>query len=211
MRYFFPFLFFVLFLGNSCKKKELVFEFEGNIKSLNSGVSLKGVKIEAYSYALLNSSKDLIGSTVTDAGGNYSLKLKRGKYKKIKIELSKNNYFNNSKSFPFDDLSTETTNSFNSTLSPKSWTKFIIKDIYSNDPNDELKIQKVGGKTDCPDCCSNSAEFYHGVVDTVVICPNDGDTYTKFYYWVNGQTLNGTGKDSVYNTPFDTIPFPITY
>ena len=209
MRYLYLSIFFILFFSSSCKKKQLEFKFEGNIKSSNLGGELKGVTVKAYAYGLEDNNKILKGSTQTDAGGNYVLNIERGRYKKIVIELSKHNYFTYSKTFPFDDLSTEETNSFNSTLSPKSWTKFIFKNISSQNQSDELKIQKVSGKTDCATCCPNGYTYYYGIVDTVVYCPNDGGTYMKFYYWVNGTMMSGV--DSVYNTPFDTIPYPITY
>lgn len=211
MKYLFLSLFFVLFFSSSCKKKQLEFEFEGNIKSLNLGDNLQGVNVNAYAYALGNTNKMLKGSTQTDASGNYNLKVERGKYEKIIIELSKYNYFTTSKSFPFDNLSTAESNKFSSSLSPKSWTKFIFKNIYSNNTSDILKIQKVSGKTDCDDCWPNSTTLYHGVIDTAIFCPNDGDTYMKFYYWVNGNIVNGDSSDSIYNTAFDTIPYNITY
>lgn len=211
MKYILFSLLFILLFGNSCKKKQLNFKFEGTVKASNSGNNLNGVVVKAFTYGLSDNKKTLKGSTTTDASGNYEINVERERFEKVLLEISKKNYFTASKSFPFDDLSTENTNPFNSSLSPKSWTKFIIQDIYSNDSSDQLKIQKVSGKTDCEECCPNTISYYDGIINTTVICPNDGDTYMKFYYWI---TVNGTvidKVDSVYTTSFDTIPYTITY
>jgi hypothetical protein len=193
----------------SCKKKEINFKLKGNVTALNSGGNLQGVNIKVYTVALGTSFEDLKGSTQTDASGNYELDIERSKFEKLIIKLNKNNYFENSKIYLFDDLSTENENNTNHILSPKSYTRFILKNSLPNDTNDELKIFKVSGKTDCEECCPDGTTYYNGKVDTVVVCANDGDSYMKFYWWVNGNEQYGV--DSVYNTPFSTIDYTIDY
>lgn len=210
MRYSIIYLFLILLISSSCKKEALSFKFEGNIKSLNSGGNIGGVSVKAYTYDVGNNFKSLKESTETDAEGNYTINVERGKYSKVVIELNKHNYFSISKTFQFGDLSTNEVNSYNTSLSPKSWTKFVLRNIYSNNPTDVLKIQKISGKTDCEECCPNNTTFYNGVVDTVVFCPNDGGTNMKFYYWVNGNMPTGD-INTVYNSPFDTITYEILY
>ncbi len=203
-------LLLLLVTGSSCKKKDLTFKFEGKIKSSASGQSLGQAQLKAYTYELTNNKKTLQGSTQTDTEGNYTLSIKRERYEKVVIEISKHNYFTVSKTFPFDDLSTQETNSFNTSMSPKSWTRFVIKNVMSPSPSDQVKIQKVSGKTDCATCCPNMTTVYDGILDTVIICPNDGGTNMEFYYWVN-DAMPTNGINTVYNTPFDTVDYNITY
>ena len=210
MKYSFFLLFILLISGNSCKKKDLTFTFEGKIKSLASGENLGQVQLKAYTYGLTDNKKTLKGEALTDAGGNYTLSINRERYEKVVLEISKHNYFTTSKTFPFDDLSTEDINAFNTSISPKSWTRFVIKNIISPSPSDQLKIQKVAGKTDCENCCPNTTKVYNGILDTVIICPNDGGTNLEFYYWVNND-MPTNGINTVFNTPFDTVDYDITY
>lgn len=195
---------------SSCKKKQIQFKIKGNVTALNNGQNIQGVDINVYSYSLGNNIEKLEGSAQTDGSGNYELNIDRAKYENLKIKITKTNYFDASKTYTIDQLSTEKVNNIAHKLSPKSYTRFIIKNQYSPTAvEDEFKIFKVSGKTDCEECCPDGYKFYHGIVDTVVVCANDGGTYMKFYWWYNGS--ESYGMDSVYNTPFQTIDVILNY
>lgn len=210
MKYFTVWMLAFLFIFSSCKKEELSFEFSGNVKSLNNNTDLKGVEVKITAFALGNASGSLMETVETDENGNYNVKIKRGKYEKVDFSISKNLYFDLEKSYSFQNLSTSKPNINDFKISPKSWAKFIIRNIYSQNDSDQLKIQKVSGRTDCYECWDNTTFIFKGVLDTVVYCPNDGDTNIKFYYWLNDEEL-GDGVGNVYTTPFDTIPFEFIY
>jgi len=193
----------------SCKKKDISFKLKGSITALNTGNSIQDVSVKVYVYNIGSTIEKLKGSTKTDASGNYELDIERSKFEKLIIKIEKHNYFEESKTYSFDELSTEKDNTTNHTLSPKSYTKFILKNTLPNSQNDELKIFKVSGKTDCEECCDNGNKFYYGIIDETVLCANDGGTYMKFYWWLNGNEKSGV--DSVYNTPFETIEYTINY
>lgn len=206
------FILTLLLLGltlSACKKKDLEFKLKGNVLALNNGIPLQGVEVKVYIYSAGKGIEDLKGTTQTDANGNYELDIERSKFEKLVIKLSKTNYFSEAKQYSFDDLSTAKDNNANHTLSPKSYTRFILKNQIPSSNTDELKIFKVSGKTDCQECCPDGTKFYYGIIDTVVLCANDGDTYMKFYWWVNGSEQYGV--DSVYNIPFETIDYQILY
>lgn len=209
MKYFTFILLTVLALSTSCKKKDLSFVLKGNITAINTGANVKGVTVKIFTDKVGNSNLQLAAEVKTDASGNYEIALDRSRFENLTIQISKDNYFTQRDLYIFDKLSTANDNVFNYKISPKSWTKFIFKNNPPANPTDELKIQKVSGKTDCEDCCENGFYFYNGVVDTTVICANDGDTYMKFYYWVNGNVQSGL--DSVYNVAFDTITYELNY
>lgn len=209
MKHFIFILIAVLAFSTSCKKKDLSFVLKGNITALNTGANVKGVSVKIFADKVGSSTLKLVDEVKTDASGNFEISIDRSRFENLTIQLSKDKYFTQRNSYLFDKLSTANDNVFNYKISPKSWTKFVFKNIPPANPSDELKVQKVSGKTDCEDCCENGFYFYNGLVDTTVICPNDGDTYMKFYYWVNGDVQHGI--DSVYNLAFDTVTYELTY
>lgn len=210
MKYFALTFLLVALSFTSCKKKDLAFKFTGKITTANNGSNLANADVKVYVKDLGNSKEVLKGTTKSDNAGNYELSIERSKYEKVSIVVSKSNYFNSSKTYSIDDLTTSDDNVINHSISPKSWTKFILKNVPAGYSGDVLKIQKVSGKTNCDDCCPNETKFYYGVIDEVVYCLNDGDSYMKFYWWAEGTTTMN-GVDSVYNTPFDTTEFSIEY
>lgn len=209
MRYISALFFVFLLFATACKKKELDFVVTGNISALNDGKSMKNVEIKAYTSGFGGTNQSLAASTTSDENGNYELIIERTRFEKFEIIINKDNYFESRKTYNFDDLSTAKENVFDYEISPKSWTKFVIRNINSQQATDELKIQKVKGKTNCSECCDNSFFFFHGVIDTTFYCANDGDTYMNFYYWINGNQQHA--YDSVYNAAFDTVTYEIIY
>lgn len=210
MKYFAVWILTFAFILPSCKKEALNFEFSGNVKSVNNEANLSDVEIEVSAFGLGNTTKSVLETVKTDENGNYTLKVERGKYEKVRFSLKKEHYFDEEKSYSFENLSTSKVNEFDFKISPMSWTKFIIKNITSQSPDDVLKIQKVSGRTDCNKCWNNTTFFFQGVLDTAVYVPNDGDSYMKFYYWLNDSELD-EGVGNIFNTPFDTIPFEFIY
>lgn len=194
----------------SCKKEELDFKFSGNVKAPKTGENIQNASVKIYTYNTGNNVEALKGTTTTDASGNYELEIERSKFETLVIRVNKQNYFTEVRTFPIDDLTTEDKNVIFHHLSPKSWTKFILKKGGVSDPNDHIKIQKVSGKTNCEDCCPNDTKLYYGNNDLDVYCLNDGDEFMKFYWWTIG-TNASNGIDSIYNTPFDTTSFTINY
>ena len=210
MKYFTITLFIILLSVISCKKVDLSFNFQGTVYSSNNGLGLSNVQVRIYGNDPGNSLLNLVGTTSTNESGYYDTSIDRYKYEKITIIVSKDNHFSLEEIYSLDDLTTGDPNEIDYTLSPKSWTKFILKNTGTTDSGDVLKIQKVSGKTDCDDCCANETKFYYGDIDTIVYCPNDGDSFMKFYWWAEGSNF-ANGLDSVYNTPFDTTSYTFEY
>ncbi|PKR80480.1 hypothetical protein CW751_08875 [Brumimicrobium salinarum] len=193
----------------SCKKKELEFNLTGYVSSSISNQGLSNVNVEVYTIEIGKNIESLKGTTQTDGAGKYSINIDRSKFEKLIIVFTKENYFKHSKTYFFDDLTADEENVTNPTLEAKSFTRFIIKNQPPNNDQDVLKIQKVNGKTDCSECCPDGESFYTGKVDTIFKCANTGDTYMKFYWWVNGS--ESYGYDSVLNVPFETTDYILEY
>lgn len=193
----------------SCKKDELKFTIKGQISDITLSGALAEANIKLYTFPLGSALGVFEQSSTSDAQGNYSIEFDRDKYEKIQIVIEKDKYFEIIDDVPFSDLNSEEDNIFNYSLEAKSWTKFIIRNQQPYSEQDEFKLFKNSGKTDCADCCQNGYYFYYGDTDTVVYCANGGDRYMSFFYWVNGTEQNG--NDSVYNTPFDTTTYEFYY
>lgn len=193
---------------SSCKKKELFFVIKGSISDNTLSGALQNANVKLYVFPLGSSLSEYKENKITDYQGSYKFELERDKYEKIELVISKENYFESKNIITFSNLSTEEDNIFNYSLTAKSWTKFIF---FNQQPSsqDELKIYKDSGKSDCDGCCPDGYSFYYGAVDTSFYCVNNGNEYMKFYYWVNGNQENGI--DSVYNEPFDTVIYEYTY
>lgn len=193
----------------SCKKEELSFNVKGHVSDITLSGSLQGANVTLYSFPLGSAIGIYENSITTDAQGNYQFELERDKYEKIQLVVEKNNYFDIIQDISFSNLSSEDDNIINFSMEAKSWTKFVIFNQQSTSVQDEFKLFKNSGKTDCEECCNNGYTYYYGAVDTVVYCANGGNRYMSFFYWVNGNEQNG--NDSVYNIPFDTTTYEFYY
>jgi hypothetical protein len=197
----------LLFL--SCKKDELNFIIKGQVSDVTFSGSLQGANVKLYSFPLGSTLGVFENSSTTDAQGNYQFELVRDKYEKIQLVLEKDNYFQIINNVSFSNLSSEDDNTFNFSMEAKSWTKFIIYNQQPTSLQDEFKLFKNSGKTDCDECCDNGYSYFYGAVDTVIYCANGGNRSMTFFYWVNGNQDNG--NDSIYNTPFDTTTYEFYY
>lgn len=197
-----------LFLLLGCRPEELSFVIEGTVNDATNNVPLPGAEISIYTFPLGGTIGNKVTTIVSDAQGRFGYDLEREKYEKIEIRIEKDLYFNKIDEIPFSNLTTDGINNYTYNLNAKAWTRFVI---VNQQPlaSDELKILKDSGKEDCDECCSNGFYYYYGAADTVVYCPNDGNRYMKFFYWINGNQSNGV--DSVYNTPFDTTTYEFYY
>lgn len=199
----------IALLFSSCKKDELSFTIKGTVSDATLSGALSGATVKLYSFPLGSTLGVYESSVSTDSQGNYNFELVHDKYEKIQIVVEKANYFEIIDDVSFSNLSTTDDNVFNYGMEAKAWTKFIIKNQQPTSAQDEFKLFKNSGKTDCAECCDNGYTFYYGAVDTAVYCANGGNRYMAFFYWVNGNEDNG--NDSVYNTPFDTTTYSFYY
>lgn len=193
----------------SCNKEELDFVIKGTINDASFSGPAQGVNIKLYSFPLGSTLGVYESGVTTDAQGNYQFELERDKYEKIQLVLEKNNYFKIIRDISFSNLNSEDDNIINFSMDAKSWTRFVIYNQAPSTIQDEFKLFKNSGKTDCDECCSNGYSYYYGAIDTVIYCPNNANQYMSFFYWVNGNEMNG--NDSVYNTPFDTTTYEFIY
>ena len=201
--------FVLLFTLTGCKPDPLTFKINGIIMDETFNKPLGGGKVELHTFKAGSLFGTLAEINELSEDGKFSFEIERSNFEKIELKVVKENYFSIDHSVMFSDLKSNEENTFDLGITAKSWTEFIIKNQSNPSSNDEFKFLKQSGKTNCSECCSNDYEFYYGHVDTVVVCPNDGNSYMHFYYWVNGNQMHG--KDSVFNEPFKTITYEFIY
>lgn len=193
----------------SCKKDELNFIIKGTVSDASLSGPSQGVNVKLYSFPIGSALGVYENAVTTDAQGNYFFELDRDKYEKIQLVLEKNNYFEIIEDISFSNLTSDDDNIINFSMEAMSWTKFVIHNQQPSSAQDEFKLFKNSGKTDCVECCNNGYSYYYGAVDTVIYCANNANQYMSFFYWVNGNEMNG--NDSIYNTPFDTTTYEFLY
>jgi hypothetical protein len=207
MRIFFILLFATLSVF-SCKKKDLKFTINGEVSDVTFNQLASGVDVLLY-VTPLGKSRKLVSSTTTSTDGFFEFEIDRERIEQVELEYRKLNYFDELVVINFSDLQVNEDNDASQSIIAKSWVRFNIRNQPPSSASDEFKLFKYTGKEGCSECCPIGYSFYYGAVDTTVICANNSNSYTSFYYWVINTQTNG--QDSVYTTPFDTIEYNFVY
>ena len=205
-------IFFIVLLATlsifSCKKKDLKFTINGVVSDVTFNSPASGVQVKLY-VTPLGESKKLITSATTGSDGLFEFVIDRERIEKVELEYRKLNYFDESVIINFSNLQVNEDNDASKSIIAKSWVRFNIQNQPPTSASDEFKLFKYRGKEGCSECCPIGNTFYYGAIDTSVICANNANSYTSFYYWVTDTQING--QDSVYTTPFDTIEYNFVY
>lgn len=205
-------IFFILLFGTlsvfSCKKKDLKFTINGVVSDVTFNTVATGVEVRLY-VTPLGEAKKLAASTSTGSDGFFEFEIDRERIEQVELEYRKLNYFDELVVINFSDLQVNEDNDASQSITAKSWVRFNIRNQLPSSASDEFKLFKYRGKEECSECCPIGYLFYYGAVDTAVICANNANSYTSFYYWVIDTQING--QDSVYTTPFDTVEYNFVY
>ncbi|MFN5981824.1 MAG: carboxypeptidase-like regulatory domain-containing protein, partial [Fluviicola sp.] len=94
----------VVLLSFSCKKN-IDYTIKGQITDSSLGGNLSGATVELYSYSKGSVTGELMQTTQTDSQGNYSFTFDRDRYDKLEVKIVKANYFTDSKTVLFSELS----------------------------------------------------------------------------------------------------------
>jgi hypothetical protein len=201
-------VFIILIFSTACRKKELSFTFSGQVNDATFGGVMNQADVRIYVKPLGEGEK-FMASAKTGSDGRYSVTIPRDRFEFVRISIAKNNYFELDQQLSFSVLTVNQDNVIDATLPAKSWVKFEIKNQPPTSPNDEFKLFKYRGKTNCPECCPNDFFYFYGAVDDELVCATDGNTYLSYYYWIIGTQING--QDSLLTVPFDTVVRTFVY
>lgn len=203
----------LLFIGSftmiiSCKKGKADFVLKGLITDTTFGGGLDGSTIKLYETEGGGTKTNLLG-TVQSSDGNYSFTFPRNAVEYYTIVVQKENYFEINEQIGFSSLSVSEDNTRNFSTTAKAWVNLRFVNQLPASSTDELKFTKQAGKSGCDECCETTQQILTGIVDTSIICINDGnETYSYLYF--DSQTSTSS-INSVVTTAFDTTELLLTY
>lgn len=190
----------------SCKKKNLNYEIQGTIHDLSFSNNLAGATVTLMAYPATNITEPVtLGTVVTGADGAYHFEFKREKYEKIKLFVSKAQYFDQSQERTLDNLDIEHTNQIDFSMYARSWVKIHI----TGDGVHDCKYIRQEGLHGCSECCPEEEHYFHVPIDTTITCINNGNTVYQVYY--NVMLTPTQGPINVTTVPFDTTELLISY
>lgn len=194
----------LLVISFSCKKN-IDYTIKGQVTDSSLGGNLSGATVELYTYSKGSVTGELLQTTQTDAQGNYSFTFDRDRYDKLEVKIIKANYFTDSKSVLFSELSNKEDYFIDLNLYARSWVRLH----FVGDGSTDIKYIRQEGKKNCEECCTIQEVYLYDNVDTSIYCINNGNSTYKIYYNVLS-SLN-QGPLSVVTVPFDTTELLINY
>ena len=200
------------FFSNSCKKKEITYDFQGKVKEWNGGSPISGAEItitqQVFNSTATNINHEIAAVTSTNANGDYTVNFDREKVTEFGFIVKKDWYFTHEIIETSGNYSIEDVNVKDFELEPYGYFKFKIKNI-SPIPGDQLKLFLYNFKEGCNDCASNGYTYLEGEIDTTLIFQTTAKTYHRFFYTdqLNGTTFN----DSLLTIHKDTVTYTINY
>ena len=207
MRLFVIFILSISLIG--CKKGVGEFTLKGNISDSTFNTSLAGAVVNLYQVPVGTTDLELIGTQTLGPDGNYSFTFPREKMERYVLKASKDLYFDINENIYFSSLSLENDNTRNYSTTAKSWVNLRFINVFPSSASDFLAYTKQNGKADCEECCSKEQQNLYGIIDTSIICINDGNTAYSYFYYVSGTSNNGIR--SITTVPFDTVNITLNY
>lgn len=187
----------------ACKKGKADITLKGTITDATFGTSFSGGKVELYEVEASTGDINLLGSQQI-TNGSYSFTFPRNAVESYIVKIRKNNYFEVDNYLTLSELSIEEDNVRNYSITAKSWAglHFVTANASSS-----LTYIRQEGKTGCNGCCSSESQTIYGAIDTIIYCPNDGNTTYSFSYQANGQF----GIKQAITPVFDTTIITLSY
>lgn len=208
-KYVFTLLILAFFLLVSCKKGKADFVLKGIITDSTFGNGFSGLTLELYQVPAGSGVQNLIGTTSTASDGSYSFTFSRDQAESYVLKASPNNYFPIDETIYFSELTIDNDNVRNYSTTAKSWVKLRFVNQNPASASDKLFVIKTVGKSGCVGCFPDQEQQYNGIVDTTIVCLNDGNSEFKYYYETIGTPLSGF--KSCISAAFDTTGITLNY
>lgn len=193
----------------ACKKGKGEFTLKGNISDNTFNTSHTGAVVKLYQVPVGTTDLELIGTQTLGPDGNYSFKFPRERMERYVLKAAKDLYFDINENIYFSSLTLEDDNTRNYSTTAKSWVNLRFINVFPSSSSDFLAYTKQNGKSDCDECCSKEQQNLYGIIDTSIICINDGNTAYSYFYYLSGTSNNGIR--SITTVPFDTVDITLYY
>lgn len=201
-----PFIYFVLVLAmglTACKKGKADLVLRGTISDATFNSPLSGATVQLYELEAGGGSTNLLGTSTVGSDGSYSFTFPRNAAESYIVEIRKDGYFDKDFSIPLSDLSVEEDNVHDYSTTAKSWAGLRFTSTGSS----SVTYIRQSGKSGCDICCTSEPKTVSGPIDTVIYCPNDGNTTYSYTYNANG----ATGLKSTNTVAFDTTIITLSF
>jgi len=211
--HFSPLLILLLILLSCKKDKVLKQEIVGSVsaKNINSRASEAGVSV--YSKKLtsssINNSFTLIGTTITDAQGNFEISFERARTAEYKIVVEKDDFFSTDIRLSSDLVEKTTRYSANIAIFPKAEVELIISNLPPALPGNYLGF-KATDEVACA-CCFPDGFTYRGTGDTTIICDWYGAQNFRYKYTKSNEEGLKQVFDSTFLVPFESNTIQINF
>ncbi|MFC2101273.1 carboxypeptidase-like regulatory domain-containing protein [Bacteroidota bacterium] len=212
---FLLFIFILIYI--SCNKKHddtisiagTVFDPKINSYVQDATVSILSSRIEDGNY---NPNYQVITSTQTDAGGNFSFEFKEEKVIGYRIKISKNLYFDNTIDIQADDLSPGETYNPSYHIFPQGFIKLHVKNAIPFDNDDKIAYNFSDGYLNCMDCCGKDAINGDGMLyEKTTICKTYGNQNVTISWTVRKNANTFSNNATIFCLAFDTVSYDINY
>jgi len=203
MRLFITFLLMLPITLLSCKKGRADIVLKGTLTDATYNTPLSGATITIFEVVAGGGDVNLLESATVGSDGSYSFSFPRNPVENYIIEIRKNNYFDQDINIPLTDLTIEDDNTRNFSTTAKSWAglRFVSSGSGS------VSYQRQQGKVGCNICCSANQQTLSGPIDTIIYCPNDGNSVYAYTYVANGQIGQKEVTTGVFDTTIVTLSF----
>lgn len=196
----------ILLLGlglYSCKKGRADIVLKGTITDTTFSTNLSGATVKLYEVEAGGGTINLLGTTVLGSDGAYSFTFSRNPVDNYILEIRKDGYFDQEVNIPLTELTIEEDNIRNYSTTAKSWAglHFVSSGIGS------VSYIRQQGKSGCADCCTSDQVTLNAPIDTIIYCPNDGNTTYSYQYNAGGQT----GIKDAVTAAFDTTVIELNF
>lgn len=168
----------------------------GTVMDTTFNNSLVGATIDLYEVSAGGGDVNLLGSSVIGSDGSYLFSFPRNPVENYILEIRKPGYYDIDATIPFSTLTIEEDNIYNYSTTAKAWAALRFVSSGSG----TVSYVRQEGKSGCDICCSSTQMELTAPIDTIIYCPNDGNTIYSYLYNANGVT----GEKSVNTVAFDT-------
>ncbi len=204
MRNLFILLVISLSVLSSCKKGKADFVLRGVITDATFNTGLSSGKVYLYEVEAGGSDINFLGSQTIGSDGSYAFTFPRNAAESYILQIEKDNYYSKEYILPFSTLTIEEDNVRNYSTTAKSWVG-----LHFSTPGTSslLKYTRQQGKSGCDECCPEGEQIISGAVDTIIYCPNDGNTVYAYNYIAN----SFFGVKQTTTVAFDTTILTLNY
>ena len=203
MRLLLIFLLGTLLSLTACKKGKAEITLKGTITDATFNTNLSGGTVELYEIEASTGDVNLLGSQQV-SNGSYSFTFQRNAAESYLVKIKKNNYFEEDNYIPLSDLTIEEDNVHDYSVFAESWAGLHF---VTTNPSSSLTYIRQAGKSGCEGCCPTSEQSIDGAIDTIIYCPNNGNTAYRYSYHAN----SFFGVKEVTTAAFDTTIVTLSY